>query len=104
MQQIIISGALITDVQKLRDRNGRDYLRFTVTCGSTDINGRSIFTHYRCISYITGYGKLKKGDQVFITGKFTPSLMCDENGKTYMNLDVMVASITPGYRAEDKKR
>ena len=103
MQQITLSGALITDAFKLKDKNNKDFLRFTLSCASVDNYGRTVFTHYRCTCYIIGFQGLKKGDQVFITGRFTPSIGTDDKGKTYMNLDVMVLSIAGGYRANERK-
>ena len=103
MQQITLSGTLITDAYKFRDKNNREFIRFTVTCGSLDGNGRTVFTHYRCTCYLLGFEGMKKGDQVFLTGRFTPSLDTDVKGKPYMRLDVMVVSISGGYRAYERK-
>lgn len=103
MQQITLSGTLISDASKFKDRNNKEFIKFIVTCGSTDAYGRTIFTHYRCICYVTGYEGMRKGDQVFLTGRFCPSLGTDESGKNYMNLDVMVISISGGYRASERK-
>ncbi len=105
MQRITISGTLLGDTACFRDKNDRQFIRFTVTCGSTDIHGRTVFNHYRCTCYITsGYENMKKGDQVFIMGKFLPSIGVDDKGKPYLNLDVMVTDITGGYRATERKK
>ena len=104
MQQITISGTLLGNAAVFRDKNDRPFIRFTVTCGATDIHGRTIFNHYRCTCYVvTGYEKMKNGDQVFVIGKFLPSLYVNEKGKTEMNLDVLVTHITGGYRAEERE-
>lgn len=104
MQQITLSGTLITDASKQRDKSGRNYIRFTLTCSSVNIYGRTEFTHYRCICYVPGYESMKKGDQVFITGKFSASIGKDDKGNAYLNLDVMVTSISGGYRAAERKK
>jgi len=103
MQQITLAGALITDALKLKDKNNKEFLRFTLSCASVDNYGRTIFTHYRCTCYILGFQGLKKGDHVIITGRFMPSIGTDDKGKTYMNLEVMVLSIAGGYRAYERK-
>lgn len=103
MQQITISGTLLSDAEKCVDKSGKNYSRFTVSCGSTGPDGRVEFTHYRCICYISGYEKFKKGDQAFVTGKLSARLRVDDKGRTYMNLDIMVYQLTGGYRARDGK-
>ena len=102
MQQITLAGTLLTDATKFRDRRNRDFLRFILTCTSVDSNGRTVFTHYKCICYILSFQELKKGDRVFLTGRFMPSLGQDETGKTYMNLDVLVLTMSGGYRPDKK--
>lgn len=104
MQQIIISGTLLGDAGLFTDKAGKNYVRFVVTCGSTDVYGRTIYSHYRCTCYMSQYSKMKNGDQVFVTGRFSPSISTDEKGKPYMNLDVMVTQITGGYRADERKK
>lgn len=98
----MISGTLLNDAGMFTDKAGKNYVRFTVTCGTSDVFGRTIYSHYRCICYFGGYDKMKKGDQVFLTGRFTPSVILDDKGKPQMNLDVMVTQITRGYEAKDK--
>lgn len=104
MQKITLSGTLLTDATKQRDIKGREYSRFTLTCGEVNSMGRTVFTHYRCICYIPRYENMKKGDQVFLDGKFSASLEEDENGKKYMNLSVIVTSISGGYRASERNK
>lgn len=103
MQQITISGSLLTDAFTFKDVNNRQYVRFVVSCPNVDKFGRTTFSHYRCTCYILGFQSLKKGDQVFLTGRFTPSIGTDEKGKTYLNLDVLVLSISGGYKADERK-
>lgn len=102
MQQITISGTLFNDAEKCVDKNGRPYVRFVVTCGNDEPEGKREFTHYQCTCYMTGYEAMKKGDQVFVTGKFTAKARMDDKGKTYMNLNVMVHQINGGYRANER--
>lgn len=104
MEIVTISGTLYDDSSQGRDRNGRDFTRFTVTCGSTDQNGCAVFTHYRCIYYRKGYEKLRKGDQVFLSGSQKVSIWVDQNGKPWINIDVMVQQLSCGYRADERKR
>ena len=104
MQQVIISGTLLSDAGKFKDKNGREFLRFTVTCGNSEPGGTTSFSHYRCTCYATGYGTLNKGDQVFITGKFFPKLETDDKGKAYMILDVMVSTLTNGYKHNERRK
>ena len=104
MQQIILSGTLIADATEHIDKNGRKHCRFILTCGETDVYGRTVYIHYNCICYKNGYEGMKKGDQVFITGKFLPSLNLDKDGKAYMNLNVMINTISGGYRANERKK
>ncbi len=104
MEQITLSGTLITDATLQRDKKGRDYTRFILTCGSVNMFGRTEFTHYRCICYINGYENMKKGDQAFLTGKFSATLEKDEKNNYYMNLNVLVTSISGGYRATERKK
>ena len=102
MQQITISGTLLTDAEKSVDKNNRTFVRFTVSCGWSDQYGRTQYTHYRCVCYVGGYDKMKKGDQVFVTGKLTASIGYDNAGKSYLNLDVMVYQVSKGYRSEER--
>ena len=104
MQQITISGTLLTDAENCKDRNGRSFVRFKVTCGDTDVLGRTKYTHYNCTCYMPNFGKLKKGDQVFVTGKLSADIAMDDKGKTYLNLCVMVYQATGGYKIEERNK
>ena len=104
MEQITISGTLLTDAETAKDKNGRTFTRFTVTCGSEDIHGRTQFTHYRCVCYVSGYEKLVKGDQVFVTGKLSAKIGVDTTGKNYLNLNIMVYQATGGYKASERNK
>lgn len=103
MQVINISGTLLEDAVKCVDKAGRSYARFTMTCGSTDANGRTYYTHYSCTCYMEGYEKLKKGDQAFVCGKLSAKLSTDEKGKSYMNLNVLAYQASGGYKYEERK-
>lgn len=102
MEQAIISGTLLTDVESCIDVKGRTYSRFTVTCGSRGVNGRTKYTHYQCTSYLSGYEKLKKGDQVFLSGNLSVTEYRDETGSTKTKLNILVYQMSGGYRAEEK--
>lgn len=99
MEQITLCGTLVEDARSCQDKAGHPYVRFTVGCGRQDQYGRTIYTNYRCTCYVPGYDKLKKGDQVFITGKLSSYLGFGENGKPKVNLDVMIYQVAPGYKA-----
>ena len=103
MQQITISGTLLSNAESCSDRTGRKYARFKVTCGDTDLQGRVQFTHYHCTCYLPNYDNLKKGDQVFITGKLSARISFDEDGKPYLNLNVMVFQACGGYKCDERK-
>lgn len=103
MQQITISGTLLYDAEACTDRNGRSYARFKVTCGDTDMSGRAQFTHYHCTCYLPNFEKLKKGDQVFVTGKLSAKVSLDEKGNPTLNLNIMVYQASGGYKLEERK-
>ncbi len=102
MEQATISGTLLTDVETCVDVKGRNYSRFTVTCGSKSVNGRTKYTHYQCTSYLSGYEKLKKGDQVFVTGNLSVTEYRDNSGTMKTRLNILVYQMSGGYRAEEK--
>ena len=104
MEQITISGTLLNNAETKTDKNGRCFTRFTVTCGSVDMHGRTVFTHYRCTCYVSGYENLVAGDQVFLTGRFSAGISTDKEGKPYANLNVMVHQASGGYRASERKK
>lgn len=104
MEQVTISGTLLSDSTTGKDKNGRDFTRFTVSCGSKEPSGGVVFTHYRCVSYLKGHESLRKGDQVFLTGSQKVSIWVDQNGKPWINIDVMVYQMTCGYKAEERKK
>jgi len=105
MQQITISGTLLSDAETCRDIRGREYTRFKVTCGDTDTAGRVQYTHYHCTCYLSlsSFGRLKKGDQVFVIGRLSAKLAIDEKGTPYLNLNVMVYQASGGYKIEERK-
>lgn len=104
MQIITISGTLLTNAEKCTDKNGKNYTRFTVTCGGTDVFGRSQYTHYRCTCYVSGYEGMKKGDQIFLSGNLSAKVRIAEDGKSYLNMDVMVYQVSGGYRANERNK
>ena len=104
MQQITLSGTLITEAFRQVDKKGRPYIRFTLSCGSIMPGDRVEYTHYKCVCYIGGYDRLEKGDQVFVVGKLQASIQYDESQSPSLNLQVMVTNMSGGRRAEDKKK
>ncbi len=104
MEQITISGTLATKAESCTDKNGKKYSRFTVTCKSEDIYGRVHFTHYWCTCYVPGYEKKEKGDQIFLTGKLSAKIGFNEDGKPYLNLNVMVYQATEGFTALERNQ
>lgn len=104
MQQITISGTLVSNSESCTDKNGKSFSRFSVVCGSREITGRTKYTYYRCICYVSGYERLKKGDQVFVTGKLNADVAVDSKGQPYLQLNVMVYQASGGFRADERKR
>lgn len=102
MQNINLSGTLLKDAETGTDKNGKTYVRFTITCGWNDQYNRTQYTHYLCTCYIKGYDSLKKGDQVFVNGEQRATIEYDNSGKAYLNLHVMVFNINRGYRASER--
>lgn len=105
MQSIIITGTLLEDAEPGQDKNGLNFTRFTVTCGETGANERAYFTHYKCTCYLKGYDNLKKKDQVTVTGKVTIRISkTKDTNEPYLNINVLVHSISRGYTAEERKK
>lgn len=102
MQQITISGTLLSDAETCVDKRGKTFVRLKVTCGDTDINERTQYTHYYCTCYMSGFEKLKKGDQVFLTGKLSAKAVLGTDGKAYLNLNVMVYQASGGYKVVER--
>lgn len=104
MQRVTLSGTLVTDVFRQLDKNGRQYIRFTLACGTLNTNQRMEYTYYKCVSYIRGYDELKKGDQLFLTGKLQATIGYNEDRSPMLNLLVSVTEMTGGQKEEDKKK
>lgn len=102
MQLVTLSGTLVNDPQQCVDKRGRKFLRFTLTCGSADIYGKVNFNYYQCVCYVPGYEKTHKGDQVFLTGRFLPSIVLNEYKEAELRLDVMVFTISGGFKASER--
>ena len=96
MQIVTLSGKLCGPCEQRKDINGDGYIRFRVTCASKDGSGGNKFTTYRCYSYDTSFSNLQNGDIVFLIGYLNIVTKTDENGKTWMNLDVYIRSIDRG--------
>ena len=72
-------------------------------CGSKEITGRMVYTEYKCVCYVNGYEKLRKGDQVFLTGKQSAGIGYDKDGNAVLKLNVMVYQASGGFTAEERK-
>ena len=96
MQIVTLSGKICGPCEQRKDKNGNGYIRFRVTCASKDATGGNKFTTYRCYSYDTSFNNLQNGDIVFLTGDLNIITKTDENGKTWMNVDVYIKSIDRG--------
>lgn len=101
MQQITISGTLLEDAVVCTDKNQHTYTRFKVTCGEYDVLNRLQYTIYYCTCYLPNLNNLKKGDQVFVTGKFSAKIITGDDGKPYLRLNVMVLQASGGYKKKD---
>ena len=96
MQIVTLSGKICGPCEQRKDINGNGYIRFRVTCASKDGSGENKFTTYRCYSYDTSFSNLQNGDIVFLTGDLNIITKTDENGKTWMNVDVYIKCIDRG--------
>lgn len=96
MELITISGNVVTDSEKCVDKNGREYVRFRVSCWSKDYQGYDKYTYYNCFCYHTGYGKMKKGEIVFLSGTYMQNVKYpeDQGKKIYINNDIFVQHLT----------
>ena len=98
MEVITISGIVVAPSERCKDKNGREYLRFRVSCFSKDYNGYEKYTYYNCYCYFTSYGALHKGDTVFLTGTYIQNLRIPEDPakKAYVNNDIFVQHLAKG--------
>ena len=104
MEQCFISGTLLYDAEKCVNVNGTPYVRFTVTCGDEDFDGRTQFTHYMCTTYSMNAARFKKGDQVIVSGHQKIRKIRDEKGNvTDVRISVIVYQVSAGYTAAEKK-
>ena len=51
------------------------------------------YTYYMCVSYMRGYEELKKGDQVFLTGKLSASIAYNPDHTPVLSLLVSVTEM-----------
>lgn len=96
MQIVTLSGKICGPCEQRKDKNGNGYIRFRVTCASKDGSGGNKFTTYRCYSYDISFSNLQNGGIVFLIGDLNIITKTDENGKTWMNVDVYIKSIDRG--------
>lgn len=93
MQIITITGTIIKEAETCTDKNGKQYVRFKVSSNSEDINGEPKFNHYRCTYYGSDFIKLKKGDQVMLTGQLKAEIKKQESGNVVLDMNIKVAFI-----------
>lgn len=94
MQTIILSGTLLTDAKKTKDSRGREYISFVLTCITKDAKEDDDYFHTKCICYLMGFEGLKKGDKVFLIGRFVPRIEYDKNNIAKPVLYVTVIAMT----------
>jgi len=89
MEIITVLGKLSGAPEVCKDKNGHSFLRFKVFCN----HGKEVYTSYRCMSYNIAYKTLIEGDSVLLIGDLLTSIKNDENGKVWVNRDIMVRAI-----------
>ena len=104
MQRVTLSGTLVSDIFRQVDKNGRQYFRFTLSCGALNQYQRMEYTYYMCVSYMRGYEELKKGVQVFLTGKLSASIAYNSDHTPVLSLLVSVTDMTGGQKEENKRK
>ena len=94
MQQITLSGWATRDSELYVDNVGKEYKRFTIRCMSLDRTNRKMYTEYTCYSYLNQLADIKRGDEVFLTGKQSLGITQDEKGNFKPLANVVVHQIT----------
>ena len=90
MQNITISGNLISDARLFNDQSGKEYFRVAVN----DIRkGEKNTTYYDVTASKTGVmDYLKKGQGVIVSGKLTIEAI-DKDGKSFVNINVFARDL-----------
>ena len=92
MQNITISGNLISDARLFNDQSGKEYMSFRVAVN--DIRkGEKNTTYYDVTASKTGVmDYLKKGQGVIVSGKLTIEAI-DKDGKAFVNINVFARDL-----------
>ena len=92
MQQIIISGIVISAPEQFTHSDGSKFIIFYVSSANSN-NQTEKYSHYRCSFRVID---LKKGDQVFMAGTLKTGIRKDKNGEPFVDLFVQVEHLTLG--------
>ena len=92
MQNITISGNLISDARLFNDQSGKEYMSFRVAVN--DIRkGEKNTTYYDVTASKTGVMDYpKKGQGVIVSGKLTIEAI-DKDGKSFVNINVFARDL-----------
>ena len=92
MQNITISGNLISDARLFNDQSGKEYMSFRVAVN--DIRkGEKNTTYYDVTASKTGVmDYLKKGQGVIVSGKLTIEAI-DKDVKSFVNINVFARDL-----------
>lgn len=92
MQTIFLTGNLTSDCEIFKGKDEKEFIMFTVAVNDPQ-DKESGPTYYSCKMRKSGISEfLRKGKFVAVTGTLKVSQK-EKDGKTYMNLDVWVASL-----------
>ena len=94
MEIIIITGKVTSDAELVRDKNGREFVRFRVQCWRKGEDGKDKYTDYSCYSYYTGYKELVKNEMVTVTGTYMQNVKKTENNETFVNNQIFVEHLS----------
>ena len=101
MQQITISGWAPYDSEVCSDNYGRNYKRFVTRCVSYSRTNTRIYTEYSCKCYLSQIDDIKKGDEVFLTGKLALGITQDEKGNPKLIANVHVNQIAIRHKGSE---
>lgn len=100
MQTIFLTGNLTSDCEIFKGKDEKEFIMFTVAVNDPQ-DKESGPTYYSCKMRKSGISEfLRKGKFVAVTGTLKVSQK-EKDGKTYMNLDVWVASLDVPFIRQD---
>lgn len=91
MQEVMISGALMGDSEKMQDKNGDTLVKFKVSC--TNNHAKTKVTIYRCWTFDTNLAGMKDKAQVTVIGELNITLRKYIQGRQWINLDVYAKAV-----------